>query len=217
MAQYTTTQEPEHNESWLGKVASPTPLGLSIFAFATAIIGCYYAGFIIPRGLPTLHIILGAVLLVAGIIQVLAGMWEYRRNAMLTATIFTSYGGFLTAIGLAFILGFGIVAAVLGPVLLSHVLGLFFICWAIYSGVLLIGTLRTNASLVTIMALLFAAFVLLTIGALSVSAPVLIAGGWVAIACALFTWLVAIASILGAESANELFRLPLGHRIAPVE
>ncbi|HLI90546.1 MAG TPA: acetate uptake transporter [Ktedonobacteraceae bacterium] len=221
MAQYTVPNQPEPHEvareNAFPPIASPAPLGLNVLAFVTAIIGCYYAGFIVPYAALRLHIPIGAVLLIAGIIMVLAGMWEYRKNSMLTATIFTSYGGFITALGLVFILSFGILLNLTGVALLTGFLGLLFLCWTIFSGVLLLGTLRTNASLVIMMALLFVAYLLLTIGFLTAARPLVIAGGWVAVACGLFSWIAAIASILGSETRRAFFRLPLGERIAAIE
>jgi succinate-acetate transporter protein len=221
MAQYSGPNQPEPHEvmheNAFPLIANPAPLGLNVLAFVTAIIGCYYAGFLVPFAALRLHLAVGAVLLIAGIIMVLAGMWEYRRNSMLTATIFTSYGGFITALSLVFILGFGILLSLTGIPLLTGFLGLLFLCWTIFSGVLLLGTLRTNASLLIMMVLLFVAYLLLTIGFLTSSGVLIRIGGWVAVACGLFTWIAAIASILGSETRQAFFRLPLTNRIAAVE
>ncbi len=46
MAQYSA--ETAHNEPAVSGVADPIPLGLSAFAFTTAILGCTFAGFILP-------------------------------------------------------------------------------------------------------------------------------------------------------------------------
>jgi succinate-acetate transporter protein len=215
MEHYATANEPQI-EGARAMVASPAPLGLSTLAFTTAILGCFYAGFIIPYEAAGMRAAVGAALLIGGIILVLAGMWEFRKNSLMTATIFTSYGGFLGVLGLVFLPGTGILALLGGNVHL--LLGLFFLCWLVYTAVLFIGALRTSTSLIATIGLLFIAYLFLTIGELARGSVVLtIIGGWFAIACAIVAWLAAVVSILSTETKNEAFRIPFGHRLAVVE
>jgi uncharacterized protein len=225
MAQYQSSSSPaplqprqEKDEVALANVASPAPLGLSVLAFATAIFGCYYTGFIVPYEAASIGAAIGAVLLVAGILLVLAGMWEYRKNSMVHATIFTSYGGFLAMIGVVFLPNFGIVSALTSSGELHYVLGLFFLCWTIFTAVLILGALRTSVSMTATMAVLFAAYLLLTIGQLAANNVILVhIGGWLAIATAIIAWIAAAASITSTPSPQAAFRLPLGRRLAVVE
>jgi succinate-acetate transporter protein len=198
-------------------VASPAPLGLNVLAFATAILGCFYAAFIIPYGVPSIQAAVGVVSFIAGIVLVLAGMWEFRKNYMITATLFTGYGGFLAALGLIFMTA--IFGTLVSAGTLHLTLGLIFLCWTIFTGVMFLGTLRTsNGSLIGTVGFLFLAYLLLTIGELAGANLVLIhIGGWLAIICALIAWAAAIASIMTSASTREAFRLPLGHRVAAVE
>jgi uncharacterized protein len=200
--------------------ASPAPLGLNVLAFATAILGCFYAGFIIPYQGLGIRPALGGVLIVLGIVLIIAGILEYRKNSMVSATIFTSYGGFLTAIGLVFLPNLGILGFLLASGELNFAMGLFFLCWTIFTGILFIGTLRLNMLLSLTMLVLFVAYLLLTIGQLAGNNSVLNhIGGWLAIVAALVAWLTGLASLLGIEGANAPFRLPLGGgpRMNPVE
>ena len=200
------------------EVASPAPLGLNVLAFATAILGCFYAGFIIPYQGLAIRPAIGAVLLVSGIVLILAGMWEYRKNSMVSATIFASYGGFLAAIGLIFMPGVGILSFLLASGEMNFAMGLFFLCWTIFTAILFIGTLRLNMLLAITMLILFAAYLLLTIGQLALNNSVIThIGGWLAIIAALAAWLTGLASLLGAEGPSAPFQLPRGSRITPVE
>lgn len=221
MAQFNpvpTPQEPRRIEPVAMNVASPAPLGLSVLAFATAILGCFYTGFIIPYQAAALRPAIGIMLFVAGVILVLAGMWEYRKNYMVTATIFTSYGGFLAAVGLIFVPNLGILAALSSSGDMHFALGLFFLCWTIFTGILFFGAMGTNFSLAATTGILFLAYLLLTIGELAGNNLVLVhIGGWLAIACALAAWLAALASIVSTPSAQRAFRLPLGRRIVAIE
>jgi uncharacterized protein len=225
MAQYQSSTPPtppqprqEKEEVAQANVASPAPLGLNVLAFATAILGCYYTGFIIPYEGAGIRPALGAVLLVAGIILVLAGMWEYRKNSMVHATIFTSYGGFLAALGVIFMPNFTIVSALTSSGVLHDVLGLLFLCWTIVTGVLILGALRTSAFMTATMVVMFAAYLLLTIGQLAANTVILVhIGGWLAIATGIVAWIAAAASIISTPSPQAAFRLPLGRRLAVVE
>ena len=199
-------------------VASPAPLGLSMLAFTTALVGCFYAGFIIPYGVSSIRTAVGVFLLVGGIILILAGMWEFRKNYLMTSTTFTSYGGFLAALGILFMPNFGIQGVLAGSGYMHLVLGLFFLCWTIFTGVLWVGATRTNVSMLATLGLLFIAFLFLTIGQLADGNIVLlIIGGWFAIACAIVAWLSSLASILSSSARQGNFKIPMGKRLAVVE
>lgn len=217
MQQNIAANEPGRHDQ-VAPVASPAPLGLNVLALTTALLGCFYANFIVPYGVRSVQLGLGVVVFILGIVLVLAGMWEFRKNYMITATLFTGYGGFLAAIGLIFASAFGAFGAMIGAGTLHVALGLIFLCWTIFTGVLGAGTLRTNGSLVGTVGFLFLAYLLLTIGELSGGNIVLLhIGGWLAIICALIAWVAALASIMAIASPQEAFRLPLGRRVAAVE
>jgi succinate-acetate transporter protein len=211
MAQYVSPMGQEHAEATGAAVATPIPLGLSALAFTTAILGCVYAGFIVPATADSLRIAIGAALFYGGIVQILAGMWEFKKDNTIAATIFSSYGGFLVAFGVVFIPGFGIFAAIGNTALLHSALGLFFLCWTIFTGVLFLGSLRTSLALLLVLALLFLGYLFLTIGELAGGATtLLVIGGWLSIVCALVAWYTALASML--EATNGAFHLPIGAR-----
>ena len=222
MRDYDTTpapQEPERVAPAAVSIANPAPLGLSVLAFATAILGCFYAGFIIPYQGLGVRPAVGAVLFVSGIVLIIAGILEYRKNSMLSATIFTSYGGFLAVIGMIFIPNFGILGFLLASRDMNFAMGLLFLCWTIFSAILFIGTLRLNMLLAATMFILLLAYLLLTIGQLaSNNTAANQIGGWLAIIAALAAWLTALASLLGSEGANAPFQLPIrGRRLTPVD
>lgn len=190
-------------------IASPVPLGLSFLAFATAVIGCYYASFIIPYGGVYARSAVGAVLLASGIVLLMTGMRAFHSAHAITATIFTAYGGFLLAIGLVFLPLFSAFPLTAGTIDVGIggyglALGLFFLCWAIFAAILFVGTLRRNTALMATTALLCIAFLLLAIGQFVPSIALLRIGGWVAIIGALVSWAAAVASILASEREQGL-------------
>lgn len=211
-------QEPENRPTTVpsAHIASPAPLGLGVIGILTAIVGCFYTGFIIPFDMTGIRAGVGAALLVGGIILVLAGMWEFAKGYMLTATTFTSYGGFLSIIGLIFFPTTGVIPGVGGNIHLF--MGLLFMCWAIFLGVLCFGASRTNASLAVTLLVLFVAYFFLMLGSLASDNTVLLKiGGWFAIAAALVAWIASLASILSTSTGNEAYRIPFGKRLAVVE
>ena len=204
---------PARTERTAEDFANPAPLGLNVLAFATAILGCFYTGFIIPYQGAAIRPAVGAVLLIAGIVLVIAGILEYRKNSMLSATIFTAYGAFLAAIGLVFLPNFGILGFLLSSGSINFALGLFFLCWAIFNAILFLGAMGVNMFLATTLLLLFAAYVALTVGQLAGNNSVANhVGGWLAIAAALAAWLTALTSLLVSEGAAARFSLPMGGR-----
>ncbi|HVU67769.1 MAG TPA: acetate uptake transporter [Ktedonobacteraceae bacterium] len=219
MAQYAVPQyssQPVETPTTTHHVASPAPLGLGMIGILTAIVGCFYTGFITPFQATGIRTALAPVLLIGGLILVLAGMWEFRKGYMMTATTFTSYGGFLAILGWIFLPSSGVLTALGGN---AHLfLGLLFLCWTIFLGVLCLGALRTNVSLATTLVVLFAAYLLLMLGSFANNNSVLLkVGGWLAIASALIAWLASLASILSTSSGREAFNLPFSDRLAVVE
>ena len=207
MARYTTPDEHLTDAEETRGVANPVPLGLCVFAFTTAVLGAYYAGFIIPYQTTGSRMAVGAIIFIGGIVQLLAGMWEFRKNNTIAATVFASYGGFLAALGLVFMPGINITTMLGGAAHLA--LGLFFLCWTILSAVLLVGSMRTNRLFITILSLLFVSYIFLTIGQLAFDNRVLLGiGGWLGIICALVAWYAAMISMTGTTRLQDSLHMP---------
>jgi hypothetical protein len=202
MARYTTPDEHLAGAEETRGIANPLPLGLCVLAFTTAILGAFYASFIIPYT-PGSRVAVGAIIFIGGIVQMLAGMWEFRRNNTIAATVFTSYGGFLAALGLVFLPIINMTG------LTGRGSGLFFLCWTILSLVLLVGSMRTNRLFVTILGVLFLSYLFLTVGQLARDNPILLGmGGWLGIICALVAWYAAIVSMAGTTHLQDSLHLP---------
>ena len=198
-------------EEQAGDIANPVPLGLITLAFTTALVGCSFALFLVPSARTGLSLAVGAALFFGGIVQILAGMWEFKKNNTIAATIFSSYGGFLVAFGVLFLPTFGL-ANLLGAntTAFHHALGLLFLCWTICTGVLFLGSLRTNIALILVLALLGLSYLFLTIGEFAdANTALLMIGGWIGVACALVGWYAALGGML--HSTRGAFRLPMGY------
>src|SRR5213595_1749559 len=79
-------------------VADPAPLGLAAFALTTFMLSGHNANFI-----PDL-LWVGLALFYGGLIQLLAGMWEFRNRNVFGATAFSTYGGFWMSLGIFVVL-----------------------------------------------------------------------------------------------------------------
>src|ERR671927_1192671 len=79
-------------------VADPAPLGLAAFALTTFMLSGHNATFI-----PDV-IWVGLALFYGGLVQLLAGMWEFRNRNVFGATAFSTYGGFWLSLGIFVVL-----------------------------------------------------------------------------------------------------------------
>jgi hypothetical protein len=78
------------------KFANPSPLGLMGFAATTFVLSMYNVS---ARGIHTPNVVLGMALGYGGLVQLLAGMWEFASGNTFAATAFSSYGGFWLSFG----------------------------------------------------------------------------------------------------------------------
>ncbi len=187
-------------------VANPGPLGLCGFALTTFVLSAVNAGLVSAP-----NIVLGLALFYGGLAQLLAGMWEFRTGNTFGATAFSSYGAFWMAVGAIFIPGFGIVAAYGGATPAFHTAFAYFLLgWTIFTGLMFLGTLRSNVALMAVFALLFITFLLLTIAEFGGGTGVAQIGGWLGILTAIAAWYTALAGIL--SSTKSVFTLPVGPR-----
>jgi succinate-acetate transporter protein len=185
-------------------VANPAPLGLCAFALTTFVLSSLNAGWF-PAG--ATNIVVGLALFYGGFVQILAGMWEFKTGNTFGATAFSSYGAFWMALGIIFVPGSGILAAI--PATDLHpALGLFLLAWTIFTGVMFLGTFRTNVALITVFGFLFLTFLLLTLGELGTSASMHQLGGYLGVLTAILAFYTALANLL--NSGKSAFKLPVG-------
>jgi uncharacterized protein len=142
-------------------------------------------------------VLLPLALFYGGAVQILAGMWEFRKNNTFGALAFSSYGAFWIA--LAWYLRY--VAATIVPASREHeALGLFLLAWTIFTAYMLVASLRTTMMLTAVFAVLFATFLVLTIGNLAAppNATIIKVGGWLGLVTALLAWYHSFAGVTNA-------------------
>jgi succinate-acetate transporter protein len=186
--------------------ADPGPLGLSGLGLTTFILSAVNAG--ILSGAGDGKVVIGLAVFYGGIAQLLAGIWEFANT--FGATAFSSLGAFWLSFAALLIPGFGVTAGT-GP---SHrALGLYLLGWAIFTGIMMIASLRLNGGLIAVFVLLFLTFLLLALGEFNTPASgaksgLTTLGGWIGILTAIASWYVAAAGVLAATSKGRI-TLPL--------
>ncbi len=158
------------------------------------------------------NLYLPLALFYGGLAQLLAGVLEFRNKNTFGLTGFVSYGAFWISLASLNIFARQFEIA---PSRLAEAEGWFFLGWAIFTLIMLIASLGLNVGLITTFVLLFATFVLLTIGDL-LGGPegsggfFLNLGGYVGIATAFAAWYVAAADVINDTLGRTV--LPVGAR-----
>jgi len=193
--------EPALNEraasGW--KPADPGPLGLAAFAMTTFVLSMFNSNLVNGKGVP---VVLGLALAYGGIVQLLAGMWEFRNGNTFGAVAFSSFG--------AFWISFWALEAFYAKDITGnagHAVGLYLWAWAIFTAYMTIAAMRTSGAVLLVFALLTATFVLLAIGESGAHETVTHWGGYVGLATAAAAWYASFAAVV-----NSTF----GRTVAPV-
>jgi uncharacterized protein len=181
-------------------IADPGPLGLAAFAMTTFVLSVFNANII--GTLALVGVLLPVALFYGGAVQILAGMWEFRKNNTFGALAFSSYGAFWIA--LAWYLRYIFPAL---PAARAHeATGLFLLAWTIFTAYMLLASLRTTVVLSAVFAVLFATFLVLAIGNLAAppNASVIKAGGWLGLVTAFLAWYHSAAGVTNATWGRTL-------------
>jgi succinate-acetate transporter protein len=191
-------------------VADPAPLGLAAFALTTFLLSGHNATFI-----PDL-IWIGPALFYGGLVQLLAGMWEFRNRNVFGATAFSTYGGFWLALGTFVVLDVVSksfhTAITTNTTDVPNALAWFLLAFAIFNFYMLMWSTRVNIAVFGVFLTLQITEVLLAIGffreAHGQSAYITHVGGWAGIVTAGVAWYASAA--LAVRGMNE------GRAIIPV-
>lgn len=194
----------QRTESAAAAVANPAPLGLSAFALTTFVLSSYNAGlFKVP------FIVIGLALFYGGLVQLVAGIQEFRTGNTFGATAFCSYAGFWLAVGVILMPATGVILGYGGLTPAFHIaFGYFLLGWTIFTAGMFVGTLRSTIALIVVFGLLLVTFILLTLGQLTLGSGFETAGGWLGIVTAIAAWYTAMAGI--SMSTKSIYQLPVG-------
>jgi succinate-acetate transporter protein len=193
------------DNQWQPPLADPAPLGLGGFALTTFAFSIANAG-IIPED--SIRLFIPLAIFYGGLAQFVAGLFEFRNKNLFGATGFASYGAFWMALGTVELLvrQFGVAEPIIG-----YPVGWFFVCWAIFTAIMWLGSWGVHAALGITFTLLLATFILLAAAVLISSPPnpaILHIAGYVGIVTAIAAWYIVAADVLNWTYGRTI--LPLG-------
>jgi uncharacterized protein len=178
-------------------IADPAPLGLAAFALTTFLLSAVNAGWANnTSGLDWLGYALGY----GGLVQLLAGMWEFRNRNVFGATAFSSYGGFWIGLGLW--------------VILAHAsstdkdLGWILLAFAIFNTYMLIFASQLNMAVFGVFLTLELTEIFLFIGNFAGNSTIGKVGGYIGIITALVAWYTSAAGVINGMKGRAV--LPVG-------
>jgi succinate-acetate transporter protein len=135
--------------------ANPAPLGLFGFGMTTVLLNLHNAGMF-----PMNSMILGMGICYGGIAQVLAGVFEWKKNNTFGTTAFISYGFFwLSLVALVLLPKIDIAFKTTDPGMAAYLA-----IWGLFTFGLFIGTLRLSVALQVVFGTLVILFFLLALG-----------------------------------------------------
>ncbi len=178
---------------------NPAPLGLMGFGMTTVLLNLHNAGLFALGSM-----ILGMGIFYGGLAQIIAGIMEWKKGNTFGTTAFTSYGLFwLSFVALVILpgMGIGVAEPQTGGVVA------YLVMWGIFTGLMFIGTLKTNRALQTVFITLTVLFFLLAIGDATGSALIKTAAGYEGIFCGLSAIYTAMAQVINESLGRTV--LPL--------
>ena len=202
----TETETPRTTAPAVSPIADPGPLGLAAFALTTFLLSAHNADW--TDGTSAW---LGFAFAYGGLVQLLAGMWEFRNRNVFGATAFSTYGGFWIGLGLYVRLSEP-TAAKLGGAnaesLVQNDLGWILLAFAIFNTYMLLWSTQVNGAVFGVFLTLEVTEIVLFIGNFSHSAGTVKLGGWIGVLTALVAWYASAAGV--TNGMDSRFRLPVG-------
>jgi succinate-acetate transporter protein len=196
-------------ERAIATIGDPSTLGL--WGFAT---GTWIAGTVIGGAFPhsSLVAVVPVLLVFAGVVQFIAGLFAFRRANVLAATAFCAFGAFNVTEALFIALQTAnTVGAAGAPMILN---GFLFESFAFIAAALTVAAMRTNVALVCVLGLLGIGYCLSGIPDLTGSATpggigvIGNIGGWFLVASAAFAYYTGAAFVVNSIWNSTV--LPIG-------
>ena len=196
-------------ERGFSRVADPAPLGLAAFALTTFLLSGHNATFI-PDG-----IWIGAAIFYGGLIQLLAGLQEFKNRNVFGSTAFATYGGFWLSLGVFVVListNTTLYNVFKDTAELHNALAWFILAFAIFNTYMVLWASRLNLATFAVFLTLEITEILLVIGFFLVAHGRtdfwLHAGGWSGIVTAAVAWYASAAGVVNGMSTKKI--VPVG-------
>jgi succinate-acetate transporter protein len=185
-------------------IADPGPLGLAAFALTTFLLSAANARWM--NGNSTGDAWLGYAFAYGGLIQLLAGMWEFRNRNVFGATAFSTYGGFW--IGLFLWARFVAPTAGTGNAFANHDIAWILLSFAIFNSYMLLMSAQVNIAVFGVFLTLEVTEIVLAIGNFINSPGVVQLGGYIGVLTAVVAWYTSAAGVSNGLAGR--LRFPVG-------
>ncbi|MGC9292867.1 MAG: acetate uptake transporter [Acidobacteriaceae bacterium] len=182
--------------------ANPAPLGLIGFGFTTVILSLINAGVLPKGGEP---VVLPLAFAYGGLIQMIAGMMEFRTGNTFGTVAFLSYGAFWWWFSLLILLGSH---GVLDLTQAGSTIAVTLIVWGVFTFYMWVATFRLSKALWWVFLTLWVTFFLLGFGDLLGLHGVARSGGWMGLICGLLAMYTSFALVTNSTFGKTV--LPLG-------
>jgi uncharacterized protein len=179
--------------------ANPAPLGLAGFAMTTFVLSMFNSNLVDPKGTP---VVLGLALFYGGVVQLLAGMWEFRTGNTFGAVAFSSFGGFWLSF---WALNVFYAKELTGNA--GHAVGVYLWAWAIFTAYMAVAALRVSGAVLVVFVLLSITFALLAIGATGPHANAQHWGGYFGLATAAAAWYASFGAVVNSTFGRTVVPL----------
>ena len=180
----------------LPPIADPAPLGLAAFALTTFLFSAANAKW--THGTSAW---LGYAFAYGGLVQLLAGMWEFRNRNVFGATAFSSYGGFW--------IGAGLYVELVAPTAKSafevgNDLAWISLAFLIFNTYMLLWSATLNLAVFGVFLTLEVTELILAIGNFDhTGANIVKVGGYIGIVTAAVAWYTSAAGVINGMSAQS--------------
>jgi len=152
--------------------------------------------------------------IVGGVVQVCAGMWEFKTGNTFGAVAFSSYGGFWMSFASLKLKAFGFLDGYTNARDVHDCLGIYLLAWLFFTTFLTIAAHRTTIALASLLFIVIIVFLMLSISEFTamthpdISIRCQEAGGVFGVIAAFLAWYCGFASLL--TKTHSLFVLPVG-------
>jgi uncharacterized protein len=191
-------------------IADPAPLGLAAFALTTFLLSAKNANWMSHSS--TLSF-LGYAFGYGGLVQLLAGMWEFRNKNVFGATAFSSYGGFWIGLGLwVQLVGGGLLAK--GDVAqFNHDLGWILLAFLIFNTYMMVLAMQVNMAVFGVfltlgLTELTGAIANFNAGSHATPTGFVQVSGYIGLVTALVAWYTSFAGVANGQGLR--LKLPVG-------
>jgi uncharacterized protein len=182
--------------------ANPAPLGLVGFGLTTVMLSLVNAG-VLPHGGE--QAVLPLALAYGGLIQIIAGLLEFRTGNTFGTTAFLSYGAFWWWFALLIMLGHD---GVLDLSQAGSTIAVTLLVWGVFTLYMWVGTFKLSKALWWVFLTLWVTFFLLGLGALLGMHTLSVLGGWLGLICGLLAMYTSFGLVTNATFGRAV--IPLG-------